>query len=68
MECLLNNFCVVLCSYVGVWNGLRLTSCKSAKDRSSMSVTLEEVRTLEREHCMKEEVFSRVLNSVRRYV
>lgn len=47
-------------------NGLRITSCKSAKDRSSMAVTLETVRTLEREHGMKEDVSQRVLNSIRR--
>jgi len=46
-------------------NSLRLTSCKSGKDRSSMSVTLEIVRILEREHAMKEEVFQQVLNSLR---
>lgn len=46
-------------------NGLRVTSCKSAKDRSSMSVTLETVRTLEREHCMREDVSQRVLSSIR---
>ena len=47
-------------------NGLRLTSCKSAKDRSSMAVTLEAVRILEREHGLKEDVFQQVLDSVRR--
>ena len=47
-------------------NGLRLTCCKSAKDRTSMSVTLEMVKTLEREHDMNENVFNKVLNSVRR--
>ncbi|XP_047126100.1 inositol polyphosphate-4-phosphatase type I A isoform X1 [Hydra vulgaris] len=46
-------------------NGLRLTCCKSAKDRTAMSITLEIVKILEREHNMREDVFNKVLNSVR---
>lgn len=47
-------------------NALRLTCCKSAKDRSSMAVTLEMVRTLVQEHNMTEEIFMKTLNSLRR--
>lgn len=57
------NFVMKVCIRM---NGLRLTSCKSAKDRSSMAVTLEAVRILEREHGLKEDVFQQVLDSVRR--
>ena len=57
------NFVMKVCIRM---NGLRLTSCKSAKDRSSMAVTIEAVRILEREHGLKEDVFQQVLDSVRR--
>ena len=46
-------------------NGLRLTSCKSAKDRSSMSVTYEMVKILQREHEIRDEIFQHVVDSLR---
>lgn len=51
---------ICLCS-----NGIRVTSCKSAKDRSAMSVTLEMVNILKREHGLREDAFQRVLDSIR---
>ena len=47
-------------------NAIRITSCKSAKDRTAMAVTLEFVRTLVREHGMDESQFQLVLDSLRR--
>jgi len=46
-------------------NALRLTSCKSAKDRTAMAVTLEFVRSLIREHGMDESQLQSVLDSLR---
>jgi len=47
-------------------NAIRLTSCKSAKDRTAMAATLEFVRALVREHEMNESQFQLVLDSLRR--
>ena len=47
-------------------NGARVTSCKSAKDRTSMDVTLEQARILLDYHQLAEHTFSDVLSEMRR--
>ena len=47
-------------------NGGRLTSCKSGKDRTSMSVTLEECSLLKQNHNLDDTAFSRTLATLRR--
>jgi len=46
--------------------GLRYSSCKSGKDRTSMSVTLEQVQILSQEYDLAEHEFSAALDAMRR--
>ncbi len=49
-----------------LFSGIRMTSCKSAKDRTSMGVTLEQVNLLSREFDLADTEYQRALDTMRR--
>ena len=57
---ILQAFSLSLCA------GLRLTSCKSGKDRTGMSATLEQVNILAREFDLADSEYQRALDTLRR--
>ena len=60
-------FLVALQQLIHWIRGGRLTSCKSGKDRTSMSVTLEECCVLRNNHHLPGSEFSKTLSTLRRY-
>ena len=46
--------------------GIRFTCCKSGKDRTGMSSTLEQVQILSREYDLAEHEYQRALDTMRR--
>lgn len=49
-------------------HGLRFTSCKSAKDRTAMAVTVEQCRILQKEFHLPANSIQSVLDTMRRFV
>ena len=55
-----------LVDFLVFFSGLRFTNCKSGKDRTGMSVTLEQVQILSREYDLAEHEYQKALDAMRR--
>ena len=52
---------------LNLYKGIRMTSCKSGKDRTGMAVTLEQVNLLSREFDLADTEYQRALDTFRRF-
>lgn len=52
--------------YIAYILGIRMTSCKSGKDRTGMAATLEQVNLLSREYDLADTEYQRALDTLRR--
>ena len=62
----LRRFFKLFAKNIFFFSGLRFTNCKSGKDRTGMSVTLEQVQILSREYDLAEHEYQKALDAMRR--
>ncbi len=65
LDVILNFFCFQLC---GILKGGHITTCRTGKDRSGMSVTLQECCILRNNHKLDDNAFMTALATLRRLV